>query len=471
MDENKIKELSEKFDNIENIHEKNRFYFKEILPLYVNDFINNSKSNLKSKILFTSLGTSPQTSVLITKLLNKLDRVYAIVTEKTSNNIDFIKEYGNFSCKDKQIIQLLIDSEDTIGTYKTIYEQLKKLILKDKIHSSLILFDITGGKKNMSAVMNFIAGLYNIPTIYIDSVYNSQKRRPEFGTERAIIIENPIYYTGEKYVYDAIKSFNEYSFSFAHDLLTRQLEKNKIDRAKEANFIKELSEIYNDWFQFKLDDAGIKLFNLLNNYTAETSRFQINEKLQVNLETINKARNDAVYKILNLYFLARKNYELKKYDFGVLLLYRTQEAILNEGIKTFFKEFNSSKPNWNKLDITFEQFKKVADLVYEKEGGYKGTNLPYDCGLLDCAIILYIKKSEIVKNIEKIKKIKDRAYLRNLSYLEHGYQVLRKENFEELNEITLDLLKSFLKEKNITEDVEIILDKEFSFPKLNEGLL
>jgi len=212
MDENKIKELSEKFDDIEDICEKNEFYFKEIMPLYVNDFIKNSNSNLKSKILFTSLGTSPQTSVLITKLLNKLDRVYAIVTEKTSNNIDFIKEYGNFSSKDKQIFPLIIDSENTIETYRRIYEQLKKLIIKDKIHSSLILFDITGGKKNMSAVMNFIAGLYNIPTIYIDSVYNSQKRRPEFGTERAIIIENPIYYTGEKYVYDAIKSFNEYSF-------------------------------------------------------------------------------------------------------------------------------------------------------------------------------------------------------------------------------------------------------------------
>lgn len=472
MDEKKRKEINELSTEFDKLKEpkKTEFYFEKIFPVYLDDFKKENNIHLNTHYLFSSVGTSPATTVLVSHLLNPYE-IYAIVTNKSQEYIPIIEKYGNFkNKKQKMVIPIIIDEVDPIIMYEKIYEQLRNLIIKEKKHSSLISFDLTGGRKTMSAILGFISGYYNISTIYLNSEYNADLRRPIFGTERIEVIDNPIFYTGEKFIIDSIKSFNENSFTMAYEILEKNLKDNKINKANEAQFLMEISEAYNDWFQFKLREARKKMLKVKRDFNPAIRKFRIESQLNMNIQTIERSLEDETYKILTLYFFSKKNCELRKYDFGVLMLYRTQEAILNDGIKSIDKNFNSSKPDWNKLDIKFEEFKKVADEIYH--GGYKGKELPIDCGLMYCAIILYIK-GKIIKDIETLKIIKDKTRLRNLSYLEHGFETLNKEHYEELNKVTENLLKEYLKEKNIDNQIEQIeeLEKQFSFPRLNEGLL
>lgn len=472
MDEKKRKEINELSTEFDKLKEpkKTEFYFERILPLYIDDFKNTNVTNLRPDYLFSSVGTSPATTVLVSHLLNPYV-IYAIVTNKSIEYIPIIEKYGNFkNKKEKRVIPVIVDEVNPISMYQRIYEELRNLIIKEKKHSSLISFDITGGKKTMSAILGFISGYYNISTVYLNSEYDSNKKRPKFGSEKIEVIDNPIFYTGEKFIYDSIKSFNENSFAMAYEILEKNLKDNNIDKIREAQFLKELSEAYNYWFQFKIEDAKKKILYIKENFNPEIRKFQIESQLNMNFNLIENSLKDETYRILTLYFFSKKNCQLSKYDFGVLMLYRTQEAILNDGIKSIDENFNSSKPDWNKLDIKFEDFKKVADEIYH--GGYKGKELPIDCGLMYCAIILYIK-GKIIKDIETLKIIKDKTRLRNLSYLEHGFETLNKEHYEELNKVTENLLKEYLKEKNIDNQIEQIeeLEKQFSFPRLNEGLL
>ncbi len=466
MDRERIKREIQKYDEIvledkeTEFENKQKKYFADILPLYESEFIENNSQEEKYDVMLSLLGMSPATTVLAVNTI-KPKYLYIVGTERSLKKFKkyIIPNLKNIS--EENVKELEITESNLVKNYEYVMEKLKNLYDKKKI-----IIDVTGGKKSMTSLAQIISTNLNIDTCYVDSkIYDSNKRRPEFGTEFLELFKNPLYFTGEKYIKDAIKLFNRQRFTSA------ATELEKVKKSNKNYFYAELYgafiNAYNSWHCFNYFEAKKCIELLLRDYKNELKEEQV-FLLKSHVEILTKIieEKDLKSMIFNFYFSAERYAMEGQFDVSVFLIYRTVEFVLAEILIREF-EFNPSEANFEKIGIDFISFKNEANKVFKK--GYKWETLPLDCGLMDNAIILSLKKHNVLNNI-KLTEIKEKSTLRNNSVFTHGESLLTVKESDTLKKLLRTMIFNLYPKMKESSDWDHVRNV-YSFPKLDEDII
>lgn len=450
-DEENLKILSEEYADLKQkgkIDEAMNLYFEKILPLYKDSLINENNNIAKNRynILFSTLGTSPQTSVISYLIAKPTERIVLVGTEETINNyMKYVIANTDLNKKPHKLDHFIIDT-NIDKMYEKIADEMKQY------RGKKILFDITGGKKTMSSVAMLIAVNGNIDISYID--------QKGFSSEKMIQFRNPMFYYGDLSFRKAIEQYNSTRFNLAKLTIDKNWEhiKDKNTADKMISFI----EIYENWHSFNIKEAEEKLRKFIGKYDDLPKN--LNDNMKSNLDTLLRIRKDRKYEIINYYYSAQRFKNAGQYDIGVFLLYRTVEKLFSVILKEKYN-INNSDFNDKESQYNFEEFKKIGDSIYEDS--YNGNRFPYRMGLMDSAIMLRYLNNEYISHID-LKELKTSIELRNESNFTHGSRILNSEDYEKFEEMTVKCLKKFLDYNDI--DLEKI-EQSFKFPRLKEDML
>lgn len=430
------------------IEQAMNLYFTKIFPNYKDILIKENKGVAKKPydILFSTLGRSPQTSVISYLVVKPTEKIVLVGTEKT------IKQYmkyvvNNTDLKDNPHKYQHITIDTNIDKmYEKIADEIKQYKGKN------IIFDMTGGKKTMSAVAMLIAVNGNIDISYID--------QDGFGTEKIVKFKNPMFYYGDLSFRKAVEQFNATRYNIAKSTIDNNWEhiKDKITADKLKYFI----EIYENWHSFDIKEAKDKLTKFIGKYDNIPEKLKID--MDNNLGALSKIQKNMNYEIMNYYFSAERFKNAGQFDIGVFLLYRTIEKLFSVILKEEYNINNSAfTDKQNSYD--FIEFKKIGDSVYKE--GYNGSKFPFKMGLMDSAIMLRYLKNNNIEHID-LKELKGIVELRNESNFTHGNRILAAGDYNTFDKITRKCLSKYL------ESIDINLEniqKNFKFPKLKEDML
>ncbi|MEO0289552.1 MAG: hypothetical protein ABIN00_07960 [candidate division WOR-3 bacterium] len=466
MDENFEKltdEMNKKYNEIKDFKERDRFYFDEFLPLYLKKFIEENKQELKKEydILISLVGLSPATSILSGSLVKPKKGICLIFTEESSKYMNIILEKIEY---EKEKISFHEVDEKNIND---LYNKIIDIYLSNK--EKRILIDLTGGKKTMSAIAGMISAVFNIDACYIDyRRYVRESNKPYFSSEFLKIINNPFYFSGDKVLLDVLNYFNSGNYNEACKLIEEYEEKTTFKKQYNIELIRLLSQAQKNWIDFNFEEAK-KLYEKILNKFQELDN-NLRSKLEINVNLLKKIKETEEYKIFNHYFLGIFYENKERYEISTFLLYRTIEMIFQSVLKKDYN-FNTSKPDYSKIEINFEKFKEIAEEVFGEE--YKGTGLPPKTALMDDVFILKLLRNDILrkeKNVD-INWIFNCSKIRNYSNMAHGDKIIKKNEQEEIKRLAKFLILNYLKKY----DLKILyeeLEKSFELLKLNiEGLL
>lgn len=456
-------EMNKKYNEIKDFKKRDEFYFNEFLPLYLKKFIEENKQELRKEydILISLVGLSPATSILSGSLVKPKEGVYLIVTQESSKYRDIIIEKIEY---EKEKISFHEVDERNIND---LYNKIVDIYLSNK--EKRILIDLTGGKKTMSAISGMISAIFNIDACYIDyRRYVRESNKPFFSSEFLKIINNPFYFSGDKILLDVLNYFNSGNYNEACKLIEEYEEKTTFKKQYNIELIRLLSQAQKNWIDFNFEEAK-KLYEKILNKFQELDN-NLRSKLEINVNLLEKIKETEEYKIFNHYFLGIFYEKKERYEISSFLLYRTVEMIFQSVLKKDY-DFDTSKPDYSKIEIDFGKFKEIAEKVFGEE--YKGTGLPPKTALMDDVFILKLLNNDILskeRNID-VKWIFNCSKIRNYSNMAHGDKIIKKDEQEDIKKLAKFLILNYLKKYNLNMSYEE-LEKSFELLKLTiEGLL
>lgn len=207
-----------KYDNEKALN----YYFKNILPLIVQNITDEQKPPISCEILFSLMGFSPETTVLSTVSM-KPDELVILTGDNTKQFYNLImKFFIEYKILEPHQIRLeKIDINDLSQIYSTIVNTVAKL------QSGNVFVDITGGKKIMSASAAQAAWEVDASLCYIEGDYDPVIRRPKIGTEKLILLDNPSLEKAKMQRRNGLNAWKVRNFSLAGELFQKSRNMNK----------------------------------------------------------------------------------------------------------------------------------------------------------------------------------------------------------------------------------------------------
>ncbi len=414
--------------------EKKTFYREEIFDTVLNKF-KKSKKGIDQpayKVLISLVGFSPEPLILTIAAL-KMEYVLFLLTPETESQIDYIIEKTEL--KPSQYDKKRLKSSDINEIYKHIRD-----ILTDH-NPSDIAIDITGGKKIMGAGAAIAGAMRNCSMYYIDyKEYVPGSRTPLPGSEFLYKIPNPYEVFGDQDIIRALQLYKDGNFNAGIEILgllsskVRDIRKIDIYRA-----ILSMSQAWEDFLFAKALKYAGKAIEKIQQFSVLT---ELNNGLIKKSKILSELiKENKIWLIINFYHLALTYAERKKYDFAVLMLYRTIEQIFSYRLenKYFIK---SGLPEYDKYPGMLDQMNNILPTIYGNRAK-KMAELPRKIGFMDSATILAVLSDNLLNNIQ-LKHLKSQADNRNKGVLAHGTTANNKNQFDAMNKLFRKIFERFI---------------------------
>lgn len=462
MEENKFSTITvDKWKGLipDNNKKARDLYLNEIFPYIQENFCNTFEEKAleikKFKYFISIIGSSPYPAILFLKAIKPV-KVLFICCEDTEQNLDLI--YEKSSLRLSQIEKVTIDRDDAINTtYKAIKNFCNGYTAEE------IFIDTTSEKKAMVAGAMLAASILNITTGYVDyKKYLPYIPEPEPGTEIPYILSNPLNVFGEIELREACQAFNQGNYPVALEIAQRLEE--RVPDVWPARKLIDLIKIYQSWeaFDFKKAFDSCKYFLIRYKNEKNSQKIDLLRKHCKILKILSGEENDDFHinLTLNFYYAGiRCARYSSRYDFSVLLMYRTIEQVFTYCLKK--EGINPEDPVYPPL-CTKENYNKKIREIFENQTSER--DLPRKLALMDQAIILNLTGHEILEPVD-LKKLKTNIELRNLSLLAHGIKPMTESHFKKIRRKAAKILDRLLKIENkgyLSNYKQI-----FQFPKID----
>ncbi len=426
----------------------NTFYWKKIWPFVKEKFLKESyQYGYKFDTLISLVGMSPE-PIVLTILALKPKEVKFIISQETKTMLDIIVEKANL--KPSQYETEKVDSSNI----EEVYSSIRKFIAHSD--TSKIAIDISGGKKSMVGGAAQAAGYLGCAVFYVDyQKYHKYLRKPIPGTEYLNLLRNPYEIFGELEMDRALELYRAGDYSAAVEVVSRLL--LKAPEIKEARIKKEIFAMYKAWDAYLFEKA-LKHANEAINWIEKYKIYgELKAALLQQKEILRKILNEeSPWIVLNHYAIAVQYALRQKYDFAVLLLYRTLELLTTLRLKEKYG-INASSPDYRAFPDLLQKYNEKVREIYGEAAKIQN-GLPFKVGLMAGLTLLSILNDHIMHNIN-LKHLREQADNRNQGILAHGLKPNTKKQFDSMNHEFKPIIKRFLKSYFPDESFEALLDK------------
>ncbi len=414
--------------------EASDWYWQKLWPYVLKSFLAKSAPYTgKFDVLISLVGFSPE-PVILTILALKPKEVKFIISEETKPILDIIVQKTGL--KPSQFDSLTVASSNIEDVYEAIRNSVRDKDL------GKVAIDITGGKKSMVGGAAQAAGYLGCAAFYVDySEYNKAFRKPTPGSEYLNFLRNPYEIFGELELDRAMELYRAGDYSAALEILSRLL--SRAPEIKAARIKKEIFAMHQAWESYLFEKAkkhakeALKWIDTYHQYT------NLIECLQDKIDVLDKILNqESQWIVLNHYAMALQFAKRLKYDFAIMLLYRTLELIIAYRLNKEY-QLDVNNPDYSKFPDMLKHYNRLLPEIYEKRAKLQ-KNLPLKVGLMAGISLLAILDDLLVKDIS-LKDIRMQADNRNKGILAHGLKPNTKKQFEAMNRHFQVIIKRFLK--------------------------
>ncbi|NLM44913.1 MAG: TIGR02710 family CRISPR-associated protein [Clostridiales bacterium] len=464
--------------NEEKRREAEKYYKENIMPLLVTMFKESESDVQDCEHLILTLGTSYE-PVVFSILGLKPKNVLILYTPESRNKLDDVIYFTNL--KPSQYEAEEVDSTNILILYEKIKNYYERY---GKPQNTYV--DFTGGTKAMSVGCGMAAALIGSKVVYIASKYLNEYRKPEPGTERICVIDNPYEVFGDIRRKEAVSLFNKMDYNTAYYVFSEL--SDTVPGTKEYEALKYLSLAYDQWDSLNIFQALENLKQckrsaekecIMNKNHLLAKHLEILEKQikyleklnNVDLKNTNKNKRllfkNIEYLIFMLYQNALRREQQGKYEMASLLLYRilemmSQSRLWERGIDTE----QVTEENYSTLGMEPEVLLQKINYIKKKIEEKPLESLPSEISLLMGYIILGVIRDNLIeaenenKLIRKIRELKGKVISRNNGIFAHGFQFQEKESYEKFKITVMEYLIRYCHIQSINMD-EILKEMEF----------
>jgi len=148
------------------------------------------KGDLKFEGLIFTVGLTPK-PIILNILAVRPRYVYFICTHKSREQLNRIKRETGL--EEDQFKVVIMEKDTMYRSFSLVKVGLQYLHEQNGVEYDKIAMDITGGTKMMSAGCGIAASKFNIDILYASNdQYDPDKRVPTPGTEKILVIPNPV---------------------------------------------------------------------------------------------------------------------------------------------------------------------------------------------------------------------------------------------------------------------------------------
>jgi len=464
-----LKSLTQKWQSIGDRDDRNHFYDKQIFPVLLNDLIPREQQKHPEPYthLILPVGLSPE-PLIISILILRPQKVHFLYTKDSEQYLDRIFKDTNLQFS--QVSKDLINDTNVPEIYqkvKDIYEKWGK--------PERVAVDITGGKKSMVGGCALAGSLIGARLFYIDSeFFNSELKKPEPGSERLMILDNPYDVFGDLKLEQAKELFTQTDYVGAHRLLEDLERKTSTPQLYQARSL--LCQSYSAWDDWNINKAVefmtktiefIKRYahsdqnTPLNNWITHLQRqLYILEKLKEALDSIGNINSEI--RVLADYQLylpmmgtlragATRQEKRGKLDVAALLWYRLIELLSQQRLSCY--GLVTSAPDYSSMNYD------SGSILIEYQEVIKGISENLDLPkksipLLEGYALLIALKDPLTKN-QKLKEIMGKVEVRNHGIFAHGFKPISQEKYDKFKGLAEKIVIDF---RNIDKNDQDIWD-------------
>ena len=444
------------------------FYDKNIFPEVEQKFISRVQERVstgeipKYEYLIISGGLNKAFPIMLIKSL-KPKLVYFIGTKEFKSNI---------LSKVVEATKLSVDSYDyDIIDYSAmdvadVYEKLRKRLAQ--FEGKKVLVDITRGRRVQCVGVGTVAAFYNFDLGYIDKGWD-QETLFEPGTEELVIVKNPFDVFGDMENLNAVRLFNNHNYSAAA-VMFGKLCKQVID-PREYEVKQFLSSAYDFWDAFNYNAAAKRFEDVLTKIkqyklAIRTDKLSANLEVLKNLEKLQSSKfaeflpnsKLIVHLLIDLYLNAIRRNDQNRVEDAIIRLYRVIDLVAQHRLA--IRGLDTERPDYSKLNIE-KEYLQLSEAAY----GRSKRSLPFEIGLKDAHLFLFILKDELWKDksIDDLKTFFEPIRLRDQSIIAHGAEIVSGKTFQKIEKISKEFIAKIC--QSAGQDWQQIVEKH-QFVKL-----
>jgi hypothetical protein len=415
------------------------FYFETILPPLLATLERRpSHQALRAQgydTLVSLMGFSPETTVMSAALLRP-QTLLVVLSEKAEASYDRAHAFltAHKILRHSQIEKVTIPPTDP----RTIYNEIRHAVLRGGAAGGARkrIFDVTGGKKIMSATAGQVAWEADWPLCYIESgAYDPALRRPLPGHEELMFLPSPSQRHAREARKTALGIYRSRNYVAAADAFAASLPLGTENRLECLGL--DLCRVYALWADLDLPKLGDSLqrlaqrlgepriLDLLRGGRADA------DALARHVQALGAvARGDRMALIATFLELGVLYSRAHRHDFACLLAYRAMEALVEHALKTVAGDaFDRESPDYRLLGDPVELAARYTALS-EKIGGQPERALPAQIGFLNGLMLLclvdhvHARFERPMAELSFIQMLRAEARRRNASVLAHGGRTL-----------------------------------------------
>jgi hypothetical protein len=395
------------------------------------------------QVLVSLMGFSPETTIISAALLRP-QWVLVVLSEKGEDSYDRAHEFltSHRILRPSQIQKLTVSPTDPVEIYREIKRALSRIGSPGTTPSHI--FDVTGGKKIMSATAGQVAWEEDWPLCYIESpAYDPEIRRPLPGHERLIRLPNPSRIREEQARRAALETYASRHYVSALEAF-RKSQQLRAENQLECLAV-ELCRCYVAWSDLDLP----RLDEAVGRVRAEMAQPRMAELLNGSAEEDPRrgrhlralaavAGGETMALLASFFELASLYRAMARHDFACLLAYRSMEALVEMGLqRAAGPSFRCDAPNYEALGDKVELERRYVALS-ARLGGHPDSALPRKIGFL-AGLGLLCLVSEVHQRgrrprdeVAFLRMMRGEAERRNSSVLAHGFRTLTEGDSEAL---------------------------------------
>ncbi len=385
------------------------------------------------KYLISLVGMSPEPVILTIKTL-KPDEVLFLYTKDSRNVLDPIIERTGL--KISQFLHRNIESSRT----EDVYIQIRDYLKDKSAHE--VAIDISGGKKSMVGGAAQAAAILGCQIFYVDTNdFRKEWRRPFPGSETLVFLENPYHIFGELEIRESLKLYDEGNYPGALQILERL--KDRVPDIQKINILYSIIQFHKLWEEYQFA-AALEMAQSALSYINQFRQFkELTEPIQEKVYLFEKLVNSdhIEYLVINHYFISQKYFQRGRYDFAVMLLYRTLELLFALHLKRKYN-IDTSQAEYPDPEEMLIKFNTLAKEIF-KNTYTEAKELPKKLGLMNSAFVLKILNDELLKKI-KLSDLRYQADKRNSGILAHGITPNTSNDYKSMNAVFKPIIDRFV---------------------------
>lgn len=387
-------------------------------------------------LLVSLSGFSPETTILAYELLKPV-QVVIIRSTNSHQSLDRIAEHlvGQGRLRYSAFQHFEIDPSDPRAIHRVVAEHA----CRDRSTGQRAVIDITGGKKVMSAAAALAAWQLDLEIAYIDSIYDGELRQPVPGTEKLVLLENPMTLFGHEELRTGREIFSTGAFAHAADRFDALAA--RISNPNEARVLAAIARFYATWCDLDFDGLVKSRSDLLSciqhtdfRLSSESWR-RLRGQLDFTMQLVNREPSA----LLTSYFLLGEHYlRTGRRDFAALLFYRTIEGCLSNRDNAVGTALRAN-------DQHRFRFAEISIQVDPRRPQVEPSDSP---GLIERAVWLAAMQDPMatkakIASVGSLQHLLHLTSVRNRSVLAHGSEAVSDKDCRALQAKARDVLRAW----------------------------